>query len=1041
MKALTVAAAAASASAAAVISQRDLGVGQSISGGWELVGCYTDVGRTISAASYTNSSMTNEQCTTYCQDLDMPYAGTEYYTECYCGSRLATGSELAADSSCSTPCSGNSTQACGGPNRLTMWNNPTMSTPQQPLNVTVAASGITWYSLGCKTEATGMRALSAAAFSTTTSMTLEACAAYCANYKLFGTEYGAECYCGNALNPGSVDANADDCSMQCSGNKLEYCGAGDRLSVYSVDKPVESSSSLGPTPATSLSSELSTIITSIVTGVSSSPTFITVTTTPSGTTSVSASTASPTADGLPSGWESYGCFVDGAQGRILSYQAPDNDSLTLALCATICEDAGYTVAGAEYSYQCFCGNAILNNASRADATDCNAACRGNPDEMCGGPDRMTILSAGGPPTIEAVPVPQTAGLGGSWSYVGCVEDGVNGQRTFPWQIIMPSMTADECTSKCSAFGFMAAGMEYGRECYCGDPADVTTANATLRPDSECSMPCAGNATGICGAGSRMTTYFWNTTAAGGDPLYAFDYPEADDPAAGAYEFLIGGVCIPLITSQAITGKVTFLEKSGTGPPNSTGAYELDLSEIDNFQAAWRTMHVKTDVFCAATVTLPDKAGRQLNIGGWSGTSTYGVRLYTPDGSPGVMGTNDWEENVNELSLQKGRWYPSAMVMTNGSVLVVGGEDGSNGAPVPSIEILPNPHNWAPIEKEWLRDTDPNNLYPFLFVLPSGNIFVGYWNRARLLDPVTLNTTRVLPNMPGSVADSTGGRTYPLEGTAVLLPQHAPYTDPVTVLICGGSTMGAGYAIDNCVSTQPDVEGAEWVLERMPSRRVMSCMAPLPDGTYLINNGAHQGVAGFGLATDPNLNALLYDPRKPVHQRITVAANTTVARLYHSESITLLDGRVLVSGSDPEDGVHPQEYRVEVFIPPYLRSGKPRPTFTLEESQRDWAYGSSYSFTLGSAPQNGDIEVSLLGSVGSTHGNSMGARTLFPAVSCSGTTCSVTAPPRVEICPPGWYQFFVLDGGIPAIGVYVRIGGDPAGLGNWPNYTDFTTPGV
>ena len=97
--------------------------------------------------------------------------------------------------------------------------------------------------------------------------------------------------------------------------------------------------------------------------------------------------------------------------------------------------------------------------------------------------------------------------------------------------------------------------------------------------------------------------------------------------------MIGGVVIPLITAQALTGKVTFVEKHGTGPPNSTGAYELDLSQINNFTAAWRTMYgLKTDVFCSAGLTLPDKAGRQLNVGGWSDTSTYGIRIYLPDGS-------------------------------------------------------------------------------------------------------------------------------------------------------------------------------------------------------------------------------------------------------------------------------------------------------------------------------------------------------------------------------------------------------------------------
>ena len=67
-------------------------------------------------------------------------------------------------------------------------------------------------------------------------------------------------------------------------------------------------------------------------------------------------------------------------------------------------------------------------------------------------------------------------------------------------------------------------------------------------------------------------------------------------------------------------------------------------------------------------------------------------------------------------------------------------------------------------------------------------------------------------MPGSVVSPLAGRTYPLEGTAVLFPQHAPYTEPLTVLVCGGSNFGI--AVDNCVHIQPEVEGAEWVLERM-----------------------------------------------------------------------------------------------------------------------------------------------------------------------------------------------------------------------------------
>lgn len=156
-----------------------------------------------------------------------------------------------------------------------------------------------------------------------------------------------------------------------------------------------------------------------------------------------------------------------------------------------------------------------------------------------------------------------------------------------------------------------------------------------------------------------------------------------------------------------------------------------------------------------------------------------------------------------------------MVMANGSVLVIGGEQGSNGAPEPSLEILPTPAGgptW--IFLDWLNRTDPYNLYPFTFVLPGGNIFVIYYNEARIIDEATFDTVSVLPNLPGAVNNFLGGRSYPFEGTGVLLPQHAPYSDPLEVLVCGGSIPGPAVALDNCVSIAPEVSGANWTIERM-----------------------------------------------------------------------------------------------------------------------------------------------------------------------------------------------------------------------------------
>jgi hypothetical protein len=262
---------------------------------------------------------------------------------------------------------------------------------------------------------------------------------------------------------------------------------------------------------------------------------------------------------------------------------------------------------------------------------------------------------------------------------------------------------------------------------------------------------------------------------------------------------------------------------------------------------------------------------------------------------------------------------------------------------------------------------------------------------------------------------------------MILPQTYPYTDPMQVIVCGGSNPGPEIALDNCATIAPDTANANWTIERMPSKRVISCMVALPDGTFLIMNGAQQGVAGFGLATMPNLNAVLYDPRRAVNNRMTVMANTTIARLYHSEAVLLDDGRVLVSGSDPEDvrAFAPQEYRNEIFTPPYLMGNPKRPT--LKITNLDWKYGQTVTFNMkagtGAAANH---RVSLVGSVASTHGNSMGQRTYFPQTVCSGTKCTVTAPPNSKICPPSWFQMYLLDANnVPSNATWIRIGGDPA----------------
>ncbi|KAK3075865.1 hypothetical protein LTR53_000438 [Teratosphaeriaceae sp. CCFEE 6253] len=983
-------------------------------GGWLSQGCYNDSGasRTLSNTQYLQVPMTVEACTSACVADGYTYAGLEYAGECYCANTLRTYAAPVTDGRCYMSCNGDQDETCGGPNGLSLYQ----------------LTG--WYDVGCWNDTVGSRSLRYQQYGIA-SVNVQTCTAACkkAGYSLAGVEYGSECYCDKApQNYGgpAVDGSVG-CNMPCQGRPDQVCGGPGRLNVYQFNATV--------LPATATTSSAAGEATTPPAGGDGGGT----TPSPTPSSSVNSSAIAPFAY--------QGCYTEGNGGRAILYQQPDYQSMTVESCIAECSSLGYTIAGMEYSAQCFCDNYIRNTPTQVDDSQCDMACAGNQGEFCGAGDILSVYANGTLNSYRA-PTVQKEDLPGSWEYQGCLSD-VGDPRSLAYLTVFEKTNNNTaCLSLCAEYGYNAAGTEYGQQCFCGDVQNVIDAGATLQPESDCNMVCSGDAAGngghICGGPSRLSYYTWSGS------LYNWEFPTGD--AAGAYEFLIGGPVIPLVTTPGRNGKVTYLEKFGTSPANNgTGAYELDVSMLSNYSAAWREMHVKSDVFCSASLTLPDKVGRQINIGGWANIDTFGVRLYWPDGKPGVPGKNDWQENSEKVLLLEGRWYPTAMTMANGSILVMGGEKGSNGAPVPTLEVLPSPSGEI-LYCDYLDRTDPYNLYPYLAVLPSGGIFVAYYNEARILDPVSLQTKQVLSNIPGAVNDPKGGRTYPMEGTSMIMPQHAPYDDYLRVLICGGSTPGPEFALDNCVTMAPDEPNANWTIERMPSKRVMSCMTALPDGTYLILNGAQQGFAGFGLASDSNLNAVLYDPTKPINHRMSVMANTTVARLYHSEAVLLDDGRVLVSGSDPEDA-RPfglQEYRNEVFVPPYLMGNPQRPAFNLMNI--DWSYGESVTFTITPSAEGlasnltrrttGLYRVSLIGAVSSTHGNSMGQRTFFPATSCSGNTCTVTAPPNANVCPPSWFQMFLLDEkGVPSHAAWVRIGGDPAQFGNWPDFPDFDRPGM
>lgn len=463
--------------------------------GYESIGCYTEAtnGRALPNGKATDKK-TVADCIEACKASDFLYAGLEYGGECWCGNAFAEGSVPAPIEDCKMTCNDNATEFCGGGSRLNVYKkegagsttttsslpptdittsspistlptNNTVTTPtsdpttSQPATTTSSSAptptGPTkkpvvskdWKFQGCWTEANTGRALADKTYADDT-MTLESCAEFCEGFTYFGTEYGRECYCGNEFREGSVKAeNQDDCDFLCAGDKLEYCGAGLRLELY-MYSPGSSSANTPATPATTSSTPDSP-------STSAAPTTSPVTTSSSpeatSPTSVETPTASPTTSPTTT-----------SSPPTTPTTTPETETPTPTPTPT-------------------------------EATTTSSA--------------LTSSTTSAAPTPTG---PEIYPGNANYTYYACVSEPSHG-RLLADQVYNDGeeMTIETCLQKCGEFKW--AGVEYGRECWCGDELRLNGGDPDNTPgknvtDSECDFLCPGNSTQFCGAGLRLSTY-------------------------------------------------------------------------------------------------------------------------------------------------------------------------------------------------------------------------------------------------------------------------------------------------------------------------------------------------------------------------------------------------------------------------------------------------------------------------------------------------------------------------------------------------------
>ncbi|MDF6042646.1 kelch motif-containing protein [Streptomyces sp. JH14] len=362
-------------------------------------------------------------------------------------------------------------------------------------------------------------------------------------------------------------------------------------------------------------------------------------------------------------------------------------------------------------------------------------------------------------------------------------------------------------------------------------------------------------------------------------------------------------------------------------------------------------------------------------------------------------------------MNEARWYPTLTTLADGRVLALSGLD-EIGQIVPGKDEIYDPRT-----KKWRYTGIVRRFptYPAVFLLPDGRLFysgsnAGYGPADVGRDPGIWDlATNRFKKIPG-LSDADEMET----SATVRLP---PAQDEKFMVIGGGGVGESARSSEksrlvDLSAPDPRFRDGAPLAEgtRYPSASL------LPDDSVLVTGGSddYRGRGGSNI-----LQARLYDAKTDTYKRV---ADPAVGRNYHSGSVLLPDGRVMVFGSDSlfadradtRPGVF--EQRIELYTPPYLyRDARPE----LTAGPKSLARGGTGMFAT--AQGAAITSAKLMRPSAVTHVTDTDQRSVALGLKKAAGGISVTVPRNRALVPSGWYMLFVTDvRGTPSEGTWVKV---------------------
>jgi len=385
----------------------------------------------------------------------------------------------------------------------------------------------------------------------------------------------------------------------------------------------------------------------------------------------------------------------------------------------------------------------------------------------------------------------------------------------------------------------------------------------------------------------------------------------------------------------------------------------------------------TNLHCAGLAFLAD--GRLLAVGGHEGQDDEDYWL----GLRSAEVFDPWQESWTRLPDMAGRerWYPTAVTLPNGRVLVASGTHA--GVHNKAIELF------DPIRQEWQVVAQQQlPMYPWAAVVPSGELILyGPQVQTAYFDWTSGTFTEA-----GRMSERRDG------GAAAFLN-----AETAEVLALGGGNPTTS------TTEMFDASAGEWrALPSMARPRHYPDVVLLPDGTALVVGGHTSDPEREEERTAEDV--LTVEVLDVERRRWSEVAPTNYSHGYHSTALLLPDGSVLAAGP---------ERQLEVFRPWYVVQSEDRPA--VASSPERAGYGQTFSVTT--AQDVNVVRVVVIRSSSVTHAHNTDQRYLeleFEEV--SDRDFSVRGPVSSTIAPPGYYLLFVVnEEGVPSEGRFVRIG--------------------